>query len=99
MSRADRKAKVLPCVLCSELFSQVDVKHMRYFPSTMICLGCYKSAARTPHSTWCFGKLTVKQNLGYDEKAKACSVLCPDRSICRLFALRELGNGQSSQHT
>ncbi len=66
------------CVSCPERFTLEDVEEGKYFPSTGICLSCYRKMFKNKSS--CFGK-----ELLYDPHTLACSEECPDRKICRGF--------------
>jgi hypothetical protein len=84
------KKKTMPCTECSEKFSEDDIDHGRFYPSTMTCKSCYQKLQGQSAKVSCFGKITkVKHGktivYGYDPKAPECSKECPDRKICRAF--------------
>lgn len=76
---------LLRCLECDRQFTLLDVREGMYAGATGICLGCYikmqKDGAR------CFGKKSDGRILGYDPKAIECSAFCPDREICKEFAI------------
>jgi hypothetical protein len=88
---------ILECVLCAKRFTEQDVQFRRYFASTQVCRACYERGQRASFAVWCFGKLNVLApsgevlEYGYDAVAEECAQECPDRGICRLFVLGELG--------
>ena len=68
--------KLFQCTLCEERFTYQDVKALKFFPSTCICNSCYKEAQKDKEV--CFAKAFDRHNL-------ACTKICPDRKICKLF--------------
>jgi hypothetical protein len=68
------------CILCPSRFTVDDIKAGQYFPSTGICLPCYKSMAANP--VLCFG-----DKIKYDTRTIACQQ-CPDERICKTFIKR-----------
>lgn len=82
--------RIFKCVLCPQLFGLDDVKTGMYFPSTGVCYNCYKRGSKVSVGVWCFGKPVIREGnrivrIGYDEKARACRVECPDSHICKVF--------------
>ena len=89
--------KLMVCVLCTEKYSEEDVRALRYFSDTSICFKCYLDMQEQKHSIACFGKsdlvLTVKGVSkrvaeGYDPVSPDCNAdkgICPDRRYCPLF--------------
>ena len=67
--------RILECVLCSERYSIKEVKDGRYFPSTGVCMECYRNAKIGSKKSWCFGT--------FDGQAVECKAECLDRRICR----------------
>jgi hypothetical protein len=96
-------AGMLECVLCSGHFNEQDVRECRYFPSTQVCLRCYRKGQASPYGVWCFGKRNVQTpsgkvlEYGFDLEARACREECPDRKICQLFVAGELGEKMSKK--
>ena len=87
-----QKSPLFECTMCAERYTLADVKNGRYFPSTGICENCYLQGKHSKFAVWCFGKTNVVKNkkvvrYGYDAKAAACTKECPDRHICRAFAV------------
>ena len=80
---------MIPCVICGRRFTLADIG-TRLFISTGVCVYCYQEGLKMPKEQWCFGKQD-----SYDEDSKDCSVLCPDRRICRLVVTGglKLGGG------
>lgn len=76
----------LECVLCSELYSEIDIANFRYFVATRVCYTCYRSLQKAPFNVSCFGKRKDSKHLGYDSLAHECRELCPDRRVCPGFA-------------
>ena len=90
MSKPDIKdRKLLPCILCKELFSLRQAERLEYFGQTMICAGCYQDGQDFPYEAWCFGKKTAKaktgKQYGYEPGTLTCGRFCPDREICQHF--------------
>jgi hypothetical protein len=69
-------AKLLECVECKAKFSLKALKTLKFFVSTLVCLACYKRAAKD--QTTCFGK-------EYDKHSPVCTQICPDSKVCRHF--------------
>lgn len=93
MGRAKLDLEVFRCVLCAGRFSVRDIRRGRYFVSTSICRECYEKGQQQDHSTWCFGKTDVTVNgkvvkFGYNAQAIECKKECPDRLICKVFAIK-----------
>jgi len=66
------------CVDCPERFALSDVENGKYFPSTGMCISCYRK--RFKNRSLCFGKKSM-----YDPNTIACGEECPDRRICKGF--------------
>ena len=66
------------CTLCPERYTEDDVKQGRYFPSTGVCVVCYKRMHKS--KLRCFGKEKM-----YDSNTIICGTICPDSVICRAF--------------
>jgi len=73
-----KSKKVFKCLTCTSVFSTEDVEEGNYFPSTGICLECYRGMRRS--GTTCFGKKSK-----YDQTTNECGHECPDRNVCRAF--------------
>lgn len=93
--------KILRCSLCTKRFSIEDVKEYRFFPETLTCFGCYQTLSKRDYSFTCFGKQNKVSDtgkvikFGYDPGASVdCSMHCPHRKICRLFASKEIHQKQ-----
>ena|SRR6185369_16752456 len=90
--------RIFKCVLCPQLYGVDDVKQGLYFPSTGVCLQCYRKGTKVPVGVWCFGKAVVREGnrlvrVGYDEKSRACQIECPDSHVCKVFAQRNRKDG------
>lgn len=91
------KGQVLRCSLCGNKFTDEDVKTLTFFPETSGCYNCYRRMSKAPFSRTCFGKLSVVngtgniKHYGYDPLASTdCSLLCPHRHVCKLFANKRI---------
>ncbi len=85
--------KSLRCALCPNRFNVEDVTKYNYFPETSTCFDCYNKMKKQDFSFTCFGKKNeVSESgkvigFGYDPLASVdCSMHCPHRKVCRLFA-------------
>lgn len=76
-------AATIECVKCEQLFTQEDIKYLRYFIESGLCFQCSYKLYKLPEDVACFGKL-------YSNTAKECKLLCPDRKVCPLFFTREV---------
>jgi len=89
------------CLLCNELFTEIDIINFRFFIATRVCYTCYRSLQKSPFSYSCFGKKSDDKYLGYDSLAHECRELCPDRKICpgfvnkKLIKLRKLAEAET----
>ena len=73
-----KNKKVFKCLKCPILFSVEDIESGFYFPSTGICLECYRGMKRSVDT--CFGKITK-----FDVETNECGYECPDRNVCQAF--------------
>lgn len=73
-----KEKKIFKCQTCPVLFSTEDVEQGFYFPSTGICLECYREMKRSGRT--CFGKVEK-----FDLTTNECGHECPDRNVCRVF--------------
>jgi hypothetical protein len=91
------KQGTLECTCCRARFEEDDVRALRFFASTSICLECYKRGQAAPYALWCFGKPNVIGKsgrivqFGFDVQAEECREQCPDRKLCELFVKGRLG--------
>jgi len=67
----------IPCVVCSRLFTTRQVKRS-INAATGVCFDCYAQGVRT--KSWCIGDKSE-----YDSESAECSMLCPDKAVCRLL--------------
>lgn len=82
-------SKLFRCLLCNGRFCLKDVGK-EFFPSTSICAKCYETGQQSEN--WCFGKTDIRDNgrtvqFGYNASSFECKQECPDRKICKVFAL------------
>jgi len=99
---------IFECVLCGTCFGFGDVERGRFFPSTLICLRCYKRGQGASYKVWCFGKPNVVGasgkilEFGYDVRVAACREHCPDRNVCAKFSVdlqeRTMESGKGAHH-
>jgi len=73
-----RNKKVFKCLRCTDVFSEEDVESGFYFPSTGVCLECYRGMKRSGDT--CFGKVAK-----FDLETNECGHECPDRIVCGVF--------------
>lgn len=85
--------KIMRCRICFQKFSDVDSENLIFFPDTGICFNCYQKGKLQPSSAWCFGKEDSKEHRGFNPYRVGnlfCSVWCPDKRYCPLFASGEI---------
>jgi hypothetical protein len=78
-------SKVFQCLLCEKKFTEQDFKSLKFFPSTNICSACYEDAEKD--KTVCFAKKDQ-----FDRHSLACSKVCIDRKICKLYIRLQRAN-------